>query len=217
VTQPLPPDPFQPPSYGTPPPASAWQPVRATNGLAIASLVTAFPAPPVAIGLAIGALVQLRTRDQAGKGLALAALIVSSLFTLLFAGFVTAGVAGAFDTPAVHVGTVVDAGSDRVGACLRSTSDGPSSEVGCGQGHDQEVFYVGRLPGEGFPGDARVEDLAAGACLTAFRPYVGQRYDDSDYDDSWYAPSAAEWEQGDHRVICVVVPGVSDLQGSVRS
>jgi hypothetical protein len=208
-------------SWQQPPPqySYGWQPVRSTNGLAIAALVTAFNATPVSIGLSIGALVQLRKRNQAGKGLAISALVVSSVLSLLFTGILVAGFSGAFDSPSPHLGSVAKAASDRVGSCLQTDADGrASSEVPCGGNHDQEVFFVAKLPGETFPGTERVDDLAQGTCLTNFRPYVGQRYGDSPYEYAWYAPDPDEWASGEHRVVCVVTEGTAlRLDGSVRN
>ncbi|MFG1906471.1 DUF4190 domain-containing protein [Kribbella sp. NPDC048928] len=59
-----------------------------TNGLATASFVCALGgliiglSAPVAIGLAIAALVQIKKRNQDGKGMAIAGLVIGSLITL---------------------------------------------------------------------------------------------------------------------------------------
>lgn len=59
-----------------------------TNGLATASLVCALGgliiglSAPVAIGLAIAALVQIKKRNQDGKGMAIAGLVIGSLITI---------------------------------------------------------------------------------------------------------------------------------------
>lgn len=213
---PPPPGPWQPP--GQQPYGYYSRPERSTNGLAIAALVTAFNVAPVSIGLSIGALVQLRKRDQAGKGLAIAALVVSSLFTLAFGGILAAALSGAFDYPIGHLGSVSQAGATEVGSCLRSTDGGRSIQVPCSRGHDQEVFAVAKLPGEGFPGSARVDDLAQGACITSFRPYVGEPWGESPYHFAWYAADRDEWAGGEQRVVCVVVEGDAvGLEGSVRS
>lgn len=55
-----------------------------TSGLAVAALVMAFFVPPVGLVLAIVALVQLKKSKESGKGIATAALVVSSLLILVF-------------------------------------------------------------------------------------------------------------------------------------
>lgn len=55
-----------------------------TSGLAVAALVMAFFVPPVGLVLAIVALVQIKKSKETGKGIATAALVVSSLLILVF-------------------------------------------------------------------------------------------------------------------------------------
>ena len=55
-----------------------------TSGLAVAALVMAFFVPPVGLVLAIVALVQLKKSRESGKGIATAALVVSSSLILVF-------------------------------------------------------------------------------------------------------------------------------------
>ena len=75
-----------------------------TNGLAIASLVLGLvgfilPCGIVGIVLGIVALVQIRDRQQKGKGLAIAGLVLAGLWTALYVGlFVTAAVVGSGST-----------------------------------------------------------------------------------------------------------------------
>ena len=75
-----------------------------TNGLAIASLVLGLvgfilPCGIVGIVLGIVALVQIRDRQQKGKGLAIAGLVLAGLWIALYVGlFVTAVVVGSGST-----------------------------------------------------------------------------------------------------------------------
>ena len=79
-----------PPGYGQPPPAwpatdsrtagspGGYPPPQKTNPWAIVALVTGILGfVPVAIGAGITALVQISRRGQAGKGIAIAAIVVS--------------------------------------------------------------------------------------------------------------------------------------------
>jgi uncharacterized membrane protein len=57
-----------------------------TNTLAIVSLVLAFVMPLIGLVVAIVSLVQIKKTQEKGRGLAMAGLIISTIFTLL--GFV---------------------------------------------------------------------------------------------------------------------------------
>jgi hypothetical protein len=78
---------YGPPGYGLqgfgPPP------VRATNSLAIASLVLAFLCAPVGLGLGIAARRQIRRTGEDGDGLALAGIIVGGIATGLYVLLIT--------------------------------------------------------------------------------------------------------------------------------
>lgn len=84
-----PPPPYgeYPPSYGTyPPPYGSYPPYghpppRPTNTLAIASLVCAFVFAPLGIIFGHISLSQIKRSGEEGRGLALAGLIISYLFT----------------------------------------------------------------------------------------------------------------------------------------
>jgi hypothetical protein len=71
--------PYQQP-YGQPYPGYGYpQPTGGTNGLAIASLVLAFLCSLAGLICGIIALNQIRERQQSGRGLAIAAIVISSL------------------------------------------------------------------------------------------------------------------------------------------
>ncbi len=61
----------------------AVTPVAGTNQLAIAGFVLSFLIVPLGLILSIIALLQIKKTQQAGKGLAIAGIVVSAIFTLL--------------------------------------------------------------------------------------------------------------------------------------
>ena len=63
---------------------ASGQTVRRTNTLAILSLVAAFVASAVGVVLGVVALGQIRKSGEAGRGLAVAAIIVGILVTAFF-------------------------------------------------------------------------------------------------------------------------------------
>ena len=85
------PQPPQPPPYGQPPPGYGQPPPgygqpaygqgypaqQGTNGLAIASLITAFFCGPLGLIFGFIALSQIKSRGQQGRGLAIAGIIIA--------------------------------------------------------------------------------------------------------------------------------------------
>lgn len=71
---------YPPPGYGYPPPAFYRPP---TNTMAILALVFAFVFAPVGIVLGVMARKQIRQTGEEGDGLALAGIIVGSIFTAI--------------------------------------------------------------------------------------------------------------------------------------
>lgn len=185
----------------------------------MASLVTGILALfPVAIGAGVTALVQISRRPQGGKGMAIAGLVLGSVWTVLLSlaviGFLLeSGGSG-------ELGRVAHAGSDRVGACLlEPSSDGSvGTPTDCEKGHDAEIYLVKGLgEQQAWPGYDAVKKQAERACKVSFDDYVGESVDSSDFDYGFFFPDEAEWRDGEHRVICVVLPYIDDqLTGSVK-
>ncbi|MFL0389314.1 DUF4190 domain-containing protein [Curtobacterium sp. 179-B 9B NHS] len=86
--------PYQP--YATAPAAP-----QRTNTLAIIALVAAFVAPIVGFVLGFVAMSQAKKRDEGGRGLALAAVIVGGVITVFYAVLFIALVAVAMSEPSV--------------------------------------------------------------------------------------------------------------------
>ncbi|MDK8173604.1 DUF4190 domain-containing protein [Curtobacterium citreum] len=76
-----------------------------TNTLAIIALVAAFVAPIVGFVLGFVAMSQTRKRGEGGRGLALAAVIVGGVITLLYVVLVIGLVAVAASAPTVEYPT----------------------------------------------------------------------------------------------------------------
>ncbi|HET6873888.1 MAG TPA: DUF4190 domain-containing protein [Acidimicrobiales bacterium] len=84
-----PPPGYPPPGYGAPgygpPPGYPPYGYRApTNTMAILSLVFAFVFAPVGLGLGIAARRQIARTGEEGSGLALAGIVVGSVFTAIW-------------------------------------------------------------------------------------------------------------------------------------
>ena len=79
------------PAYGQPGSGPGYGPGAKTNVLAIVSLVTTFLCSPVGLITGIIALSQIKKTREAGRGLALAGVIISSLGIALIIGIFALG------------------------------------------------------------------------------------------------------------------------------
>jgi hypothetical protein len=113
------------PQYGAPgaAPYAAPAPQQGTNGLAIAGLILAFLIAPVGFILSIIALIQTRKRQQKGRGLAIAGVIVSVLSMLASIAIVVA----IFATVGKNVATVADPGCVAGKEAITKAASAPTS------------------------------------------------------------------------------------------
>ncbi|GII25228.1 DUF4190 domain-containing protein [Planosporangium mesophilum] len=113
------------PQYGAPgaAPYAAPAPEQGTNGLAIAGLILAFLIAPVGFVLSIIALIQTRKRQQKGRGLAIAGVIVSVLSMLASIAIVVA----IFATVGKNVATVTDPGCVSGKEAITKAASAPTS------------------------------------------------------------------------------------------
>jgi hypothetical protein len=183
------------------------------------ALVTGiFALVPVAIGAGITALVQIHARRQTGLGMAIGGLVMAVLWTVVGIGVAIAFLIGQSATYGA-LGRVADAGSTSVGSCLGEpgSEDSQATEIECAEEHAAEIYLVEALGEGAWPGYEGVDVSADEACYDAFEPYVGSSWEWSDLDYGYFLPDQGEWTAGEHRVVCVVLPGTEDaLHGSVQ-
>jgi hypothetical protein len=237
--QQYPPYPAQqyPPAYGQPPAPYGYGysgATRPTNGLATAALVTGlasivfFVAAPVAIGLGIAALVQVKRRNENGTPQAVVGLIAGSVVTLIAAvviGLIALGSTlpdqaySSDDSPTgsgASTGVYIEALV--VGECFDDASDEDEVERrSCTGGHDGELYAVVTLPAQPWPGDDKVGELGEAACDEKFAPYVGIDVDDSELEPVAWFPERAGWNSGDRNIYCTVYgPYGDELDSTVK-
>jgi len=199
---------------------------RTTNGLAIASLVTAFTCIPfLALGLGIGGLRQIKRRGQRGRGLAIAGVTLGSIGTALIALFVVLGVTGVFDEGNTKVADI-KAGQcfNTVGRHLSQYGDGGKVSttvdvVDCGKAHDAEaydVFPVDSATGA-YPGVPVISGEASAKCAAAAEDYLDGKTLPAGMGYFSYIPPASAWARGDHSVTCFFGSPGGKVTGSVRS
>ncbi|MEY9946098.1 DUF4190 domain-containing protein [Kitasatospora sp. GAS1066B] len=218
--------PYYPPQQ--PGPYGAQPQLAGTNGLAVTSLVTGLTCClwPAALGFGIAALVQLGRRRQAGRGLAVAGVVLGVLGLL---GSVVTGVGlviGFRDAKAstTTVGAAPGSGPFglRPGDCFteRTTPGGIQRvRTACDAPHYGEVMSTVTLADDHFPGAPAVANEASGMCQSAELSYildpwarpatVGIRY--------VYPNTQARWDSTRHAALCFLhdtTPGGS--VGSLR-
>ncbi|MDZ5622915.1 septum formation family protein [Nocardioides sp. HM23] len=190
----------------------------------------------VAIGLAIAVLVRSRGGGDHGKGMAIAALIISGLLIVLNVVYVVVVLFNGIDnTERDSEGRVVDGGTVtldrlRIGDCFDEPNlddiptDGSEAEgsasvevVPCGEPHQAEFFHSIEVGGDDFPGTAALDRRGA-ECLRAFEEYVGKPFRRSSLEVVYYSPTPMSWRLGDHTILCTVTePDMSDVTGSVKN
>ncbi|MBT2438858.1 DUF4190 domain-containing protein [Streptomyces sp. ISL-36] len=209
--------------YGTPP--------RTTNGLAIASLVSGVVCclPPLGLVFGLIALPQIRKKNQTGKGLAIAGIVLSSISCLLLVvGLVTGGFGEAwksFRKGMDEASRSSSAFSLRTGDCYdvdgeleAVTSD--VEVVDCVKPHEGEVtgtFLITLY--DKWPGEDRIDDIAEDRCEEIGNAYALDTW--AIPDDVWtyyFLPTSQSWRAGDRTVTCsYVVDGGEPIKGSLRS
>lgn len=211
----------------------AYQP-RPTNGLAIGSLVTALTClSPVALVLGVIALVQIHKRQERGRGMAVAGVVLGVL-GLLFGALATVGlVLGDEDgsgprRPAGPRGSVT---WDKVakGDCYnpaQGTGDAGRqvswvTKVPCSLPHHSEAAGtapVAAAEGGGYPGEDAILKSADALCKPVFDSYV---LDDWAVPDgvglSYMYPTRGSWRASGGAVICVLEDVDAQHKGSLRT
>jgi hypothetical protein len=206
-----------------------------TNGLAIAALATGLAAflfgitAPVAIGLGIAALVQIKRRNERGTAQAVVG-IASGALVMLFAGLMVALFAIGFSSADDNYGSPEPVSSYSppagttyvdelvVGECF---DDGSTEEEvvrqPCTGVHQGELFAIGTLSQQPWPGEQEVRKASQATCDKAFLTYVGIAVDDSELETLVWYPDRTAWSAGDRRVMCAAYgPDSEDLDGSVK-
>jgi len=221
-----------PPPAGEPLPAfrpagPGWNGPPPSNKLAITALVLAILPIPltwiVAIVLAIVVLVGVRKGEQRGRGMAIAALIISALWILALAALIGVGISENADQNKAR-----DTGSGdisvtkiRAGDCLVTLpTEDPIYTVEiapCAEAHQGEVFATFPIDLDSDAEQDAIDRLAEGGCTTRFEAYVGIDFNDSELDVTYLPPLARSIEI-DNKVACIVTaPGGTKLTtGSVQ-
>ncbi|WP_035795287.1 DUF4190 domain-containing protein [Kitasatospora mediocidica] len=223
---PSPPSPSSPDKPGSltslwaPPGGGPWdygpylQPAQpATNGLAVAALVSSLTCFlwPLGIGLGIGALVQLRKRRQRGRALAVSGVVLGvlglTLSTVFGAGFVHA----ILHAPGLKNSTAA-VWSLKVGDCFDETSAHPvrTVAVSCQKEHKGEVASRPNLGPGPFPGAESAKLQVRTACRSSEAAYVTDPWARPTFvrAESIYPSDESSWLAGNHTGVCFLTDTV---------
>lgn len=234
--QPPPPPPAGPPGqpggpyggqggwgYGPPPPS------QKTSGLAIAAFVLSLLCIPlIPIVLGVIALSQIRSRGTQGRGLAIAAIAISSVTLVISVVTLVLGVlvwdAGPVrdDNGRVTRAGEAEARDIRVGDCF-TTDKGLSETVSmarivpCSEPHKGEAYAALQLENGPYPGESQLGSLGGEKCSgTVLTDYVGAAKVPEKLQMHHYGPTSDGWDDGDRTIICFFGDPTGTTTGSVR-
>ena len=183
----------------TPPPRPTSRLAATALGLGIIGLVL----PSVICGVL--ALRRIRRDGLGGRGLAIAGLVLSGLWTAIIGVGIVLAVTGGVDRDGS--GRITASGSVSVfdvrdGDCLNGVREAEQLSVDavpCSEPHAAEAYAVFLLDGDAWPGLDRVQGEAEQGC--------GRRVptgDGPEFEVFYYHPTEQTWEARDDReVVCV--------------
>jgi Domain of unknown function (DUF4190)/Septum formation len=191
--------PQQPAPYGqaypTPPPPAG------TNGFAIAALIFGLIGG-VLLSVIFGfvALSQIKKRGQGGRGMAIAGLVLSALWTIGIIGVIVLAVV--FDNGSVSATRL------QVGDCIATMPADNARvttmpKVSCTTPHEGEVYDQIRVTEASFPGQPTLESEYQSRCRSSLMSYAPSAADSSDVGIYLLYPSQSTWDQGDRDVVCI--------------
>jgi subtilisin family serine protease len=171
-------------------------------------------AGPLGVGFGLVALGQIRRSGEAGRGLAVAGVVLGSLGTALVAVLTVGAVLAIAGSGAERDGSgtitergivsVVDLG---VGDCVDDLDDADVQVVvlatPCREPHEGEVFAVFDLPAGPYPGEEEMIGIAEQECVTRLGDYSPDAADDPDTGLFHLAPQSRGWAAGDREVVCI--------------
>jgi hypothetical protein len=201
--QPAYPQPYPPQPYGQYGQQPAYPPSRSTNGLAIASLILGILGVILlSVIFGIIALNQTKGGKQAGRGMAIAGLVISGAWVLLAVILVVAAIV--FGNGSVRATDV------KVGDCIETTPADMANvktlpKVSCDKPHEGEVYALLQVSGDTFPGQTALREQYEKKCVSELDAYSSKAAADSAYQIFMLYPTQQTWHQGDRRVACLTI------------
>ena len=205
-----PPTQNQPPQWPSyPPPPSTWDESqnRSWNGLAVASFVLGMlPGSLIAVGLGIGALVQIGREGGKGRWMAIAGIVLGALWTVFLTIVIVVDAQDNEPTPPAAVKR--DVTTLKAGDCTAHTPDDRVLDVlviDCAKPHREEVYAVLTLSGSKYPGETEVDNQANDTCIDKLDSMLKDDDELPAGTDIYYlTPTKFSWATGDHSVTCLI-------------
>ena len=173
-----------------------------TNGWAIAAFVLGILGGTIlSVIFAIVALFQTKDRRQRGRGLAIAALVISAGWIAIITSLIAYGVSAQ--------GKTVQATDLNTGDCIKDAYERELPmwvrRVRCDRPHFGEVFAVLTLPeASNYPGGAP-RDARSDECGPKFFDYAPNSPEGPTFRVAVAYPTADRWANGDRSVVCVAI------------
>jgi putative regulator of septum formation/uncharacterized protein DUF4190 len=197
-----------PQAGGYPPPLQK----PGTNGFAIAALIFGIIGG-VLLGFIFGfiALSQTKRTGQNGRGLALAGIILSAMWTIgVILAIILLVTTSAIPTTALQPGDCVNNLQD-------STEVQSLPGVPCTQPHEGEVFAVFELPAGDYPGDAAVGEQITNECVARLSSYSSSANQHSgNLRLVTIYPLEQDWNRGNRGVVCIAAAASGTSTGSIK-
>ncbi|MDL4814819.1 DUF4190 domain-containing protein [Actinomadura opuntiae] len=224
-----------------PPPRDGTLPPQ-TSGLAIAAFVTGLLGCCSILGIVLGvvALNQIKQRGDKGRGLAIAGIVLSALWTVgSVAGYLALSRSGSsyadlstVPRPTVTGTKKIDAQTMRIGDCIDdpAMAGAPAGDtvppvqvedvkiVPCDGPHDGEVLDAFTLEETAMPAEEEMQRLAADGCKRRVESRIDRDPDSEQLTMSYYYPTGVSWRLGDRGVTCLAVNAAvgRKLTGRIR-
>jgi hypothetical protein len=173
-----------------------------TNGWAIAAFVLGILGGTIlSVIFAIVALFQMRDRRERGRGLAIAALVISAVWVAIITSLIAYGVSAQ--------GKTVRGVDLKTGDCVKDAGENelPTwvKRVRCDRPHHGEVFSVLTLPNSTtYPGEKTLR-ARADECGPTFFDYAPNSPEGPTFRVAVAYPTSDGWANGERSVVCVAI------------
>jgi hypothetical protein len=199
------------------------------SGLAIASFVLgllgAFLLTAVlSVILGIAALAEIRRTGKRGKGLGIAGIALSCVWTVSLIALVVIGATAGKQSPGAAAGNPAPTAptgqashpvsesvfSLQVGTCFDNPADNTLgitsvTPIACTKAHNAQVFAAFDTTGSSFPGTAAVERRAQNGCNARISGNLDQKEITSTMSLHFIFPQQLAWDSGQRRINCLIV------------
>ncbi|OXM62751.1 DUF4190 domain-containing protein [Amycolatopsis vastitatis] len=149
--------------------------------------------------LGVVALVQIPKRNQTGRGMAIAGIVLSVVWAAVFTGALIVSVDWSTGGGTAPTGQAL-----KTGECyLKQDTD--IAKASCTKPHDGEAFATFTLtPHTGAPSDDELEQAATAGCQVRSDRFFGSGVEPDSGEVVTFHPAGAGWAAGKHTAVCAV-------------